>query len=238
MAVPLHELRKLLEGRFPDAVPVTYRTAGAVATGLDELDRVLPGGGLPRGRLAAWVPGGGATAVLQAACLAAVGRGERAAWVDGGGLVAGEFWRAGPLLVRPPVGDGRGRAALAAAEELLRSGGFALVVLSGVEAVGTEAVRLARAAREGGSALVMMTAGVPVAALRLRSRIAPDGYRWRRGPFGEPAEVEAVQLQVQAAAMGWSARTELVLPVARHDLRLSLDPGLADRRGAAVERIG
>ena len=44
MAVPLHELRKLLEGRFPDAVPVTYRTAGAVATGLDELDRMLPGG--------------------------------------------------------------------------------------------------------------------------------------------------------------------------------------------------
>lgn len=238
MAVPLHELRRLLEGRFPDAVPVTYRTAGAVATGLGELDRVLPGGGLPRGRLAAWVPGGGATAVLQAACLAAVGRGERAAWVDGGGVVAGEFWRAGPLLVRPAAGEGRGRAALAAAEELLRSGGFTRVVLSGVEAVGTEAVRLARAAREGGSALVMLTAGVPVAALRLRSHIAPDGYRWRRGPFGEPAEVEAVQLQVQATAMGWSARTELVLPVARHDLRLSLDPGLADRRGAAVERIG
>ena len=238
MAVPLQELRRLLEGRFPDAVPVTYRTAGAVATGLSELDRVLPGGGLPRGRLAAWVPGGGATAVLQAACLEAVRRGERAAWVDGAGMVAGEFWRGGPLLVRPAVGEGRGRAALAAAEELLRSGGFALVVVSGVEAVGTEAVRLARAAREGGSALVMLTAGVPVAALRVRSRIAPDGYRWRRGPFGEPAEVEAVEVQVQATAMGWSARAELVLPVARHDLRLSLDPGLADRRGAAVERIG
>ncbi|MFO7259805.1 MAG: hypothetical protein DIU52_001535 [bacterium] len=238
MAVPLQELRRLLEGRFPDAVPVTYRTAGAVATGLGELDRVLPGGGLPRGRLAAWVPGGGATAVLQAACLEAVRRGERAAWVDGAGMVAGEFWRVGPLLVRPAVGEGRGRAALAAAEELLRSGGFALVVVSGVEAVGTEAVRLARAAREGGSALVMLTAGVPVAALRVRSRIAPDGYRWRRGPFGEPAEVEAVEVQVQATAMGWSARAELVLPVARHDLRLSLDPGLADRRGAAVERIG
>ena len=238
MAVPLQELRRLLEGRFPDAVPVTYRTAGAVGTGLGELDRVLPGGGLPRGRLAAWAPGGGATAVLQAACLEAVRRGERAAWVDGAGVVAGEFWRGGPLLVRPAAGEGRGRAALAAAEELLRSGGFALVVVSGVEAVGTEAVRLARAAREGGSALVMLTAGVPVAALRLRSRIAPDGYRWRRGPFGEPAEVEAVRLQVQATAMGWSARTELVLSVARHDLRLSLDPGLADRRGAAVDRIG
>jgi hypothetical protein len=237
MAVPLHELRRLLEGRFPDAVPVTYRTAGAVATGLGELDRMLPGGGLPRGRLTAWVPGGGATAVLQAACLATVERGERAAWVDGGGMVAGEFWRAGPLLVRPAVG-GRGRAALASAEELLRSGGFALVVVSGAEVVGPEAVRLGRAAREGGSALVMLTSGVPVAALRLRSRIAPDGYRWRRGPFGEPAEVEAVQLEVRATAMGWSGRVEIVLPVARHDLRLSLDPGLADRRGAAVARIG
>src|SRR5690606_22297795 len=107
VAVPLHELRKLLEGRFPDAVPVTYRTAGAVATGLGELDRMLPGGGLPRGRLAAWVPGGGATAVLQAACLAAGGRGERGEWGVGGGAVAGGLCRAGPLLGRPALaGEG------------------------------------------------------------------------------------------------------------------------------------
>src|SRR5690606_16338139 len=108
MAVPLHELRRLLEGRFPDAVPVTYRTAGAVATGLGELDRVLPGGGLPRGRLAAWVPGGGATAVLQAACLAAVRLGPGAAGGGGAGVVVRGVGWVGRPLARAGVGEGRG----------------------------------------------------------------------------------------------------------------------------------
>jgi len=117
MAVPLQELRRLLEGRFPDAVPVTYRTAGAVATGLGELDRVLPGGGLPRGRLAAWVPGGGATAVLQAACLEAVRRGGRAAWGGGAGVGGGGVWGGGGPrggrggAPRPPRPAGGGSAA-------------------------------------------------------------------------------------------------------------------------------
>src|SRR5690606_12689137 len=159
----LAELRKILEGRFPDAVPVTYRTAAAVATGLGALDRVLPGGGLPRGRLTAWAPGGGATAMLQAACEAAVGRGGRAAWGGGarrggraGGVgggrggagegVGGREGGAAPVLIQPEGGWGR-RAALECAEELLRSGGFALVVLPGVEVVGTDGVRLSRAAR-------------------------------------------------------------------------------------------
>ncbi|HEX2093190.1 MAG TPA: hypothetical protein VHG28_12345, partial [Longimicrobiaceae bacterium] len=68
MASQLSTLRELLEQRFPGAVPVTHRTAGGVATGIAELDRVLPGGGFPRGRLSAWAPGGGATAVLRSAC--------------------------------------------------------------------------------------------------------------------------------------------------------------------------
>jgi len=221
------ELRELLALRFPDAVPVTYGTAGAVPTGVAALDRALPGGGLPRGRLAVWAPGGGATAVLQAACLAAVGRGERAAWVDGGGRVTGDAWRPGPLLVRP----GGGRQALACAEELLRSGGFALVVLAGAEAAGPDAVRLSRAARDGGAAFVALLDGAPVAALRLSSRLLPDGCRWRPDPFGEPAELEAVTIEARAAGMGWTRRAVFELPVAHHELRLSLEPDLVDRRG-------
>ncbi|MFW6201096.1 MAG: hypothetical protein ACOC8B_00840, partial [Gemmatimonadota bacterium] len=126
MSAQVLELKELLARRFPDAVPVAYRAAGAVATGVAELDELLPGGGLPRGRLTAWAPGGGATALLQAACEAVVARGERAAWVDADRLVAGEHWRSGPLLVRPADR----RQALACVEELVRSGGFALVVLS------------------------------------------------------------------------------------------------------------
>lgn len=232
MATSILELRQTLERRFPGAVPVTYRTAGAVAMGIGALDHLLPGGGLPRGRLAVWAPGGGATAVLRAACGAVVGRGERAAWVDGAGTVAGAFWRPGPLLLRPAGG----REALECAEELLRSGGFALVVLAGVEAVGGDGVRLSRAVREGGGAFVILSTGAPIAALRLASWIPPDGYHWRRGPFGEPAEVEGVAVRVRASAMGLNVRTEFLLPVAHHDLRLSQDPELADRRGSDAGR--
>lgn len=239
MATQLAELRRILEGRFPNAVPVTYRTADAVATGIGVLDRVLPGGGLPRGRLAAWAPGGGATAMLQAACDAVVRRGERAAWVDGGRVLSGEWlaaggWRRGgaaPVLIHPGGEWGR-RAALACTEELLRSGGFALVVLSGVAVVGTDGVRLSRAAREGGGAFVALSGGVPVAALRLASGFMPERFRWRRGPFGEAVELESVMVRVKVSTMGSSSQVEFSLPVVDHEHRLALDPWLADRRGA------
>ncbi|HEX7050842.1 MAG TPA: hypothetical protein VF188_11610 [Longimicrobiales bacterium] len=222
-------LKQVLEERFPDAVPPAYRTVPAVATGIAALDGVLPGRGLPRGRLSTWRPGGAATALLRMACRAAVVRGERSAWVDGAGAVTGESWRVGPLLFRP----GGALEALVCAEELVRSGGFGLVVVTGVDGVfAAEAVRLSRAVGEGGGVLVVVAGSAPVAALRLSSRIEPAGYRWRRGPFGEPALVESVTVRVRAAAMGWSKEAELTLRVAEHGVRLSLEPGLGDRRGA------
>lgn len=199
-----------------------------MATGVGALDRVLPGGGLPRGRLSVWAPGGGATAVLRSACVAGVSRGERAVWVDGAGTLAGVFGgERAPLVLRP---SGR-REALECAEELARSGGFALVVLAGVESLGGEAVRLSRAVREGGGAVVALTREASVAGVRLASRIAPDGYRWRRGAFGEPVAVEAVRIEARVRAMGADARTEFELPVEDHEVRLCIEPGLADRRG-------
>jgi hypothetical protein len=69
------------------------------------------------------------------------------------------------------------------------------------------------------------------AHLRVRSRMPPDGYRWRRGPFGERSEVEAVTIEVEASALGWSGRTRFVLPVLGHRGRVALDPLLVDRRG-------
>lgn len=227
-AASVQSLRELLERRFPDAMPLRHATADAVATGVGPLDGILPGGGLPRGRLTVWRPGGGATALLRAACLAAVERGERSAWIDGAGRVTGESWRAGPLLVRSPGAA----AALEAAERLLRSGGMALVVVSGARSLEEVGVRLSRAAREGGTALVALAETVPVAGLRLASRLLPERYRWRRGPFGEAAELESVTVRVRATGLGFSARAELSLTVAHHDLRLSLDPGQFDRRGA------
>lgn len=227
MSNPIAALRELLEKHFPDATPLVHRTTEQVATGMGALDRILPGGGFPRGRLAVWAPHGGATAILRAACHSTVAHGERAAWVDGVGAVAGAFWDDGPLLLRPKDR----RLALRSAEELLRCGGFGLVVLAGAQPEGTETVRLTRAAREGGTALVTVAPQAAMAALRLQSRILPHSYRWRRTPFGDPAEAQEVRVKVHARAMGWNAQVEFPISFTHDELRLSLEPELADRRG-------
>ena len=105
MSTSIAALRALIEQRFPDATPLTggAQTAEQVATGIDALDRVLPNGGLPRGRLSVWAPQGGATAILRATCYSVVLQGERSAWIDGDNTVAGAFWNnaGGLYLVRP-----------------------------------------------------------------------------------------------------------------------------------------
>jgi hypothetical protein len=178
----------------------------------------------------AWAPGGGATAALRSACSAAVQRGERAAWVDGAGVVCGAAWAEGVALFRPPAE----RIALECAEELVRSGGFSLVVLSGVDTGEPQRVRLSRAAREGGGTLALLEAGGFMASVRVSTRIRAADYRWRPDPFGAPAEVERVTVRASVTALGWSREAEFSLAVAPYELRLSVEPALADRRGAAA----
>ena len=222
-------LKEALEQRFPNALPVSYRTGGAVATGISALDHMLPANGLPRGRLSLWKPGGGATAILYAACESVALRGERAAWIDAAGTIASESWRAGPLLLKP---EGE-LESLICAEELLRCGAFGLIVLSGARgAFAREDVRLSRAVREGGGAFVALADASNVAHLQVSSRIAADAYRWKTNPFGEPAEVTEVRVQVEAQAMGWSGRTQVILPVGDFRQRSAVESTLADRRGA------
>jgi hypothetical protein len=220
-------LKALIQQRFPDATPLTggSQTTEQVATGISALDQVLPNGGLPRGRLSVWAPHGGATAILRASCHSVVANGERSAWIDGENIVAGAFWGDGPYLVRP-----KSRIhALRAAEELLRSGGFSLLVLAGAEPQGTETVRLTRAAREGGTALVTIGSSASMASLRLTSRLLR--YRWRRTPFGDPACAQDATVRVHARTVGWNAHADFPIPVMHHELRLSLESELADRRG-------
>jgi hypothetical protein len=225
MSSSIAALRALIEQRFPDATPVAHGTTELVATGIELLDRALPSGGLPRGRLSVWAPQGGATAILRAACHAVVANGERSAWIDGDNTVAGTFWTDGPLLVRP-----RSQThALRAADELLRSGGFSLLVLAGVDPRGPQMVRLTRSAREGGAAFVTITPHASLASLRLTSRLLE--YRWRRTPFGDPAEAQDATVRVHARSAGWNAHVDFPIPVMHHELRLSLESELADRRG-------
>ena len=225
MSTSVAALRALIEQKFPDATPVTHRLTEQVATGISALDRALPSGGLPRGRLSAWAPHGGATAILRATCDWVVEQGERSAWVDADNTMAGAFWDEGPYLVRPTSRT----HALRAAEELLRCGGFALLVLAGADVKGPETVRLTRAAREGGTAFVTIASNASMASLRLTSRVVD--YRWRRTPFGDPALVDDATVRVACQAPGWNTHTEFPLRVCHHELRLSLESALADRRG-------
>lgn len=229
MAAPALALKSLLAQRFPDAALLPERTTIPIPTGIAELDRVLPSGGLPRGRLVVWLgaEGAGATAFLRAACFRVLARGERAAWVDGQRTL-GVPWRSGPLLVRPASES----TALRSAEILLRSGGFALVVLTGVDPDQTAMLRLSRFAHEGGGAFVALTHRTLTASLRLSSRFLPADYSLAPTPFGDPARIRSVALALEVRAPGWNASTTLRLAALSHDLRCALDPELADRRGA------
>ena len=218
-------LKALIAQRFPDAVPVERWSRGTVPTGVEALDRILPNGGFQRGRLAVWSPGAGAAALLRAAALYTVADGERAVWIDATRTVVGACWRDGPLLIRPASE----MAALRAAEELGRAGGFAFVVLDGVDPQSPELVRCARAAHDGGSALVLITRATSLASLRLTSGpLRPAPARSRPLP---PSIIRSVKVRVAARASGWHAATELMLPVWHDDLRLSLELRHPDRRG-------
>jgi hypothetical protein len=218
-------VQNLLAQRFPDAVPRSGWARGVVATGLAELDGILPSGGFERGRLSVWAPEGGAAALLRATARRAVATGERAAWIDATGTLTCAAWRAGPLLIQPADPT----AALRAAEELARSGGFAFVVADGVEPDAARMVRISRAAHEGGAALVLVTHASAVAALRLRSRPLPAPRI--AGRLGEPLAPRAVQVRIEARASGWQASTTIALAVWHDDHRLSLDLEHPDRRG-------
>ena len=198
-------------------------------SGLDALDRILPNGGFQRGRLAVWTPGVGAAALLRAAAIRTMADGERVVWIDATHTVAGACWREGPLLVRPESPA----AGLRAAEELGRSGGFAFVVVDGVEPQSPELVRCARAAHDGGSALVLITRAASLASLRLSSQPLPPVFARSRPSLPVPSMVRSVRVKVTARASGWHASTELALPVWHDDLRLSLELRHPDRRGAA-----
>jgi hypothetical protein len=170
---------------------------------------------------------GGATAVLRTVCRGILATGQRVAWIDGAQTIGPEGCD-GPLVVRPADPA----VALKAAEILLRSGGFALVVLTGTDPDQQGMLRLSRMVHEGQGAFVALTDRSLTATLRLSSRYVLDRFHWAVGPFGEVAAVDAVAVEISVKASGWSRSATLTLPASTHELRLSLEPGLADRRGS------
>lgn len=229
MSAQIQALRDELASRFPGALPLAHARAPVVATGVPGIDAILPGGGLPRGRVTAWAPGPGSGAVLRAAARVLAEREERSVWIDARGTSGGEVRRAGSILARPETA----LQALECAEELARSGAFALVVLSGAASEGSARVRLSRAVREGGGALVETSGDGFLAGLRVTSRVVPGEVRWRRDALGERIDIEEVPVRVEARSLGWSREATVFLPLAREHPRLSPEPALADRRGAS-----
>jgi hypothetical protein len=144
--------------------------------------------------------------------------GAGAAYVDATGTLAPVPWvpesegRPPFWVVRPP-----GPAeALAAAEELLRSGAFGLVVAEGAEWPRPLTVRLQRLARVADAAVVGVVerAGrVPLAALRVEFRVASPGRR---------------RIHIR----GYGPSHDLVY-VQSLPYRLPEDTGLPDRRAPA-----
>ena len=160
---------------------------GMVSTGISSLDGLLPGGGLPRGRVIEWLgPGSsGKTTLLRVALAGLRATGESVALIDPArslyapdwvGLIAGEgrFW-----VIRPSEPS----EATWCADLILRSGAFGAVALLGPACDGPResairsvpllhravTIRLQRLAEEANA--VFFTVGhVPLAALRLSFR--------------------------------------------------------------------
>src|SRR5919205_4374061 len=152
-ALPLHQLT--LGGHSAIALP------SSLPTGIPELDALLIGRGVPRGRLTEVVGarGSGKTSLLRQLVGTTAARGLWVAYIDAARTLAPREWahvggeEPSIWMVRPNT-PGKGAWC---ADILLRSGAFALVVLdSGPPLKRSVSVRLTRLAREAGAAFVVV----------------------------------------------------------------------------------
>lgn len=167
-----------------------------MATGIAALDAVLPGGGIPCGRLTeiAGAEGSGATTLAHALVATTLANKRWVAYIDAARTLAPGDWA--PLagtgrlwIVRPPARASDHGAWCA--DILLRSGAFGLVVLDDtIPLARSVLVRLTRLARESGAAFVIVhhqagAGGLVGAALRLslQRQSAPRERPSRRQPW-------------------------------------------------------
>ncbi len=214
--------------------------SAALPTGVSVLDALLPGGGVPRGRLTELLGerGSGRTTVVRQLALQAVAAGHRVACVDASRTLAPRDWivpdasggaRDGMWIVRPPDVT---RGAWCA-DVLLRTGAFALVVLDGVPALERAvAARLTRLAREHDAALVLLGATAAGSQLggALRLRFETAGLNARA-----TATARAIRIVVEKGGPRQTVEVNRAIPMAR---RLCAHPEVPDRRRPAAGRGG
>lgn len=231
----------------------TPSTSPGLPTGFAALDAILPGGGIPAGRITELLapPGLGKTTIARSLVATTLTAGHCAAWIDATRTLdprdwAGTSMDGDALWVVRPADPAR---ASWCADLLLRTGTFALVVLDGAPVLPrTVAVRLAQLARDADAALLLLGEGTRASeiggALRLvlarppRPRSAgipgslPSPAAARPAPATRPvvATVEKggpyhhVQLEVPGGFPHGIAR------------RLCAHPEIPDRRGVARSR--
>ena len=142
------QLGAIQESARPDRAPLP--------TGIAELDALLVGHGIPRGRLTeiTGASGSGRTSMLRTLATAAASGGRWIAYIDATRTLAPRDWahvgsERAPLWIIRPTTSAR---ATWCADLLLRSGAFALVVMDGAPQLSRVlAVRLTRLARDVGA---------------------------------------------------------------------------------------
>lgn len=221
----------LLRQQLAAVVAGTPSGTPGLPTGVRGLDAILPGGGLPRGRLTELLapPGLGKTTLARSLVSATIRGGGGVAWIDATRTLDPRDWAAESAayealwVVRP----GEPARAPWCADLLLRAGAFALVVLDGAPVLPRAvAVRLTQLARESDAALLLLGEGTRASEVGGALRLLLT----RRGPHGVMATLEKggpyqqVQLEV-----GRGER------IAR---RLCTHPEIPDRRGVGGQRRG
>ena len=234
MSLALATLRQQLAA----VVAGTPSATPGLPTGIAALDAMLPGGGLPRGRITEILaPAGvGKTTLARSLATATLTAGHAVAWVDATRTLDPRDWVTASVADNDALWVVRPADAARAswcADLLLRTGAFALVVLDGAPVLPrTVGVRLAQLARDSDAVLLLLGEGTRASeiggALRLLLR-RRDGHNSRSGPSvtatiekGGPHQHVSLQLEVGRGN-----------GIAR---RLCSHPEIPDRRGVARKR--
>jgi len=221
------QLDAIQESARPDRAPLP--------TGIAELDALLVGRGIPRGRLTeiTGASGSGRTSMLRTLATAAASGGRWIAYIDATRTLAPRDWahvgsERAPLWIIRPTTSAR---ATWCADLLLRSGAFALVVMDGAPQLSRVlAVRLTRLARDVGAAFVVTGEhGGDATGSSVRIRLAArDPARAANGSGKRSERTTTITLE-----KGGKRRTIEVSYGRAVARRLCAHPEVPDRRGVA-----
>jgi hypothetical protein len=216
------QLGAIEESVRPDRAPLP--------TGIAELDALLVGRGIPRGRLTeiTGAKGSGRTSMLRTLVSAAATGGRWVAYIDAARTLAPRDWAhvgsdRAPLWIIRPTTPAR---ATWCADLLLRSGAFALVVMDGAPPLARVlAVRLTRLAHDVGAAFVVTGEhGGDATGSSVRIRLAA------RDPARAASHARTTTITLEKGGKRRTLEVSYGRAVAR---RLCTHPEVPDRRGVA-----